>query len=98
MIIYLSQGTQTTQNTQMNADIYFFLGADRRSPLFLRASAPVCVVCVLLIQCAKFPFIVRFKSGCLGGQSYGICYKYARKVTICVYIVGENANFAHCYV
>ena len=24
MIIYLSQGTQTTQNTQMNADLYFF--------------------------------------------------------------------------
>ena len=24
MIIYLSQGTQTTQNTQMNADFYFF--------------------------------------------------------------------------
>ena len=23
---------------------------------FLRASVPVCVVCVLLIQCAKFPF------------------------------------------
>ena len=23
MIIYLSQGTQTTQNTQMNADLYF---------------------------------------------------------------------------
>ena len=49
MIIYLSQGTQTTQNTQMNADLYFF-SADRRSPLFPRASAPVCVVCVLLIS------------------------------------------------
>ena len=24
MVIYLSQGTQTTQNTQMNADLYFF--------------------------------------------------------------------------
>ena len=24
MIIYLSQGTQTTQNTRMNADFYFF--------------------------------------------------------------------------
>ena len=42
MIIYLSQGTQTTQNTQMNADLYFF-SANRRSPLFfcepLRQSA-----------------------------------------------------------
>ena len=38
MIIYLSQGTQTTQNTQMNADLYFF-STDRRSPLF---SASLC--------------------------------------------------------
>ena len=36
MIIYLSQGTQKTQNTQMNADLYFF-SADRRSPLYLCA-------------------------------------------------------------
>ena len=28
MIIYLSQGTQTTQNTQMNAD-FFFCHAER---------------------------------------------------------------------
>ena len=39
MIIYLSQGTQKTQNTQMNADLYFSLCADRRSPLF---SASLC--------------------------------------------------------
>ena len=32
MIIYLSQGTQKTQNTQMNADLYFF-SANRRSPI-----------------------------------------------------------------
>ena len=38
MIIYLLQGTQTTQNTQMNADL-FFLSADGRSPLF---SASLC--------------------------------------------------------
>ena len=44
---------------QINADLYF-LSADRRSPLFLRTSAPVCVVCVLLIQCAKFPSTAYF--------------------------------------
>ena len=38
MIIYLSQGTQKTQNTQMNADLYFF-SANRQSPLF---SASLC--------------------------------------------------------
>ena len=45
MIIYLSQGTQTTFSVQIGEALYF-----------LRASAPVCVVCVLLILCAKFPF------------------------------------------
>ena len=61
MIIYLSQGTQTTQNTQMNADLYFF-SADRRSPLF---SASLCAnlrsLRFLLMQCAKFPiyFVLR---------------------------------------
>ena len=51
MIIYLSQGTQTTQNTQMNADFYFFFSVQTGEALyFLRASAPVCVVCVLLIS------------------------------------------------
>ena len=67
MIIYLSQGTQTTQNTQMNADLYFsvqigealyFLrfSADRRSPLF---SANLCARLRHLRspnQPAKFPF------------------------------------------
>ena len=48
-------GTQTTQNTQMNADIYIFSVQIGEALYFLRASAPVCVVCVLLIQCAKFP-------------------------------------------
>ena len=44
---------------RFGADLYF-LNADRRSPLFLRTSAPVCVVCVLLIQCAKFPSTAYF--------------------------------------
>ena len=44
MIIYLSQGTQIS--VQIGEALYF-----------PRASAPVCVVCVLLIQPAKFPFI-----------------------------------------
>ena len=55
MIIYLSQGTQKTQNTQMNADLYFF-SADRRSPLF---SASLCARLRCLRspnQPAKFPF------------------------------------------
>ncbi len=55
MIIYLSQGTQKTQNTQMNADLYFF-SADRRSPLF---SANLCARLRHLRspnQPAKFPF------------------------------------------
>ena len=55
MIIYLSQGTQKTQNTQMNADLYF--SADRRSPLF---SANLCARLRHLRspnQPAKFPFI-----------------------------------------
>ena len=55
MIIYLSQGTQTTQNTQMNADLYFF-SANRRSPLF---SASLCARLRSLRspnQSAKFPF------------------------------------------
>ena len=50
MIIYLSQGTQTTQNTQMNADLYFFSVQIGEALYFLRASAPVSVVCVLLMQ------------------------------------------------
>ena len=58
MIIYLSQGTQKTQNTQMNADLYFFsaFSADRRSPLF---SANLCARLRHLRspnQPAKFPF------------------------------------------
>ena len=55
MIIYLSQGTQKTQNTQMNAD---FFSANRRSPLF---SASLCVRLRSLRSpdaVAKFPFIV----------------------------------------
>ncbi len=58
MIIYLSQGTQMTQTTQMNADLYFFLMQTGETLYFLRASALICVVCVLLIQSAKFPFII----------------------------------------
>ena len=57
MIIYLSQGTQKTQNTQMNADLYFF-SANRRSPLF---SASLCVRLRSLRSpdaVAKFPFII----------------------------------------
>ena len=49
MIIYLSQGTQTTQNTQI-------FSADRRSPLF---SANLCARLRHLRspnQPAKFPF------------------------------------------
>ena len=50
MIIYLSQGTQTTQNTQMNADLYIYISVQISEALYFpRASAPVCVVCVLLI-------------------------------------------------
>ena len=49
MIIYLSQGTQKTQNTQMNADLYFFSEIGE-ALYFLRTSAPVCVICVLLIS------------------------------------------------
>ena len=58
MIIYLSQGTQTTQNTQMNADLYFFSVQIGEALYFLRASAPVSVVCVLLMQSLNSHFTV----------------------------------------
>ena len=43
------RGTQTTQNTQMNADLYiFFFSADRQSPLF---SASLCA----RLRCLRSP-------------------------------------------
>ena len=83
MIIYLSQGTQTTQNTQMNADLYFFsadrrsplfsanlfFSADRRSPLF---SANLCARLRHLRspnQPAKFPFLSSFYFGIMSVSS-----------------------------